>query len=242
MKLYRAAILSIFASAAFGQDLRVAVLISANAEWKVVRPLFASAVTQTSPYGEYFFANIDGERVLFFHGGWGKVAAAGSSQYVIDHFHPARLVNLGTCGGVEGRIKRFEIAAVEKVVIYDIAEAMGDSKEAIDEYSSALSLPARFPTPAIRATMYSADRDLTAAGLREIDGRYRPVVVDWESGSIAWVAHKNGAPLLILRGVTDLVSPEKAESQGNLQLFRDNTVRVMKDLIAALPKWLAVWR
>jgi len=220
----------------------IAVLISANAEWRAVRPLFPSAPAQTSPYGEYFYANVGGGRALFFHGGWGKVAAAGSTQYVIDRFHPPRLVNLGTCGGIEGRIHRFDIVAVEKVVIYDIAEAMGDSQEAIDAYSTALPLPAQFPTPAVKATMYSADRDLTAAGLREIDARYHPVVVDWESGAIAWVAHKNGVPLLILRGVTDLVSPDKAEAQGNLPLFQENTVRVMKHLVAALPKWLALWK
>ena len=241
-KLRAALLLAFAACAACAQDPRVAVLISANAEWRVVRPLFASAPTQTSPYGEYFFANVGEERVLFFHGGWGKVAAAGSTQYVIDHFRPARLINLGTCGGVEGRIKRFDIVAVDKVVIYDIAEAMGDSKEAIDEYSTTIPLPARFPTPAVKATMYSADRDLTADGLRAIDALYHPIAADWESGAIAWVAHKNGTPLLILRGVTDLVSAEKAEAQGNLPLFQENTVRVMQDLVAALPKWLAVWR
>ena len=179
--------------------------------------------------------------MLFFHGGWGKVAAAGSTQYVIDRFRPERLINLGTCGGVEGRIERFDTVAVEKVVIYDIAEAMGDSKEAIAEYSTTLTLPTRLPVPVVKAVMYSADRDLTAAGLREMEAQYHPVVADWESGAIAWVAQKNHTPLLILRGVTDLVSPEKAEAQGNLQLFQDNTVRVMQDLVAALPKWLAVW-
>jgi len=143
---------------------------------------------------------------------------------------------------VEGRIKRFDVVAVEKVVIYDIAEAMGDSKEAIAAYATTLDLPAKLPVPAVRATMHSADRDLTAAGLRELDAAYKPVVADWESGAIAWVAHKNGAPLLILRGVTDLVSPVKAEAEGNLQLFQDNTVHVMKNLVDDLPKWLEVWR
>jgi adenosylhomocysteine nucleosidase len=236
------AILMLVAGAVHAADLHFAVLISANAEWRVVKPLFAVAAVETSPYGEYFFADIERERVLFFHGGWGKVAAAGSTQYVIDRFHPARLINLGTCGGVEGRIQRFDVVAVEKVVIYDIAEAMGDSKEAIAEYSTTLQPPAPFPVPAVRATMYSADRDLTAAGLRELDAPYQPVVVDWESGAIAWVAHKNATPVLILRGVTDLVSRDKAEAQGNLQLFEDNTVRVMRKLVGDLPKWLAVWR
>jgi adenosylhomocysteine nucleosidase len=237
-----AAALVALAGSSRAADLNFAVLISANAEWRVVKPLFPKAELLTSPYGEYFFAEIGRERVLVFHEGWGKVAAAGSTQYVIDHFHPARLINLGTCGGVEGRIKRFDVVAVEKVVIYDIAEAMGDSKEAIAEYSTALALPASLPPLAVKATMYSADRDLTSAGLRAIEAQYHPVVVDWESGGIAWVAHKNGTPLLILRGVTDLVSPQKAEAEGNVQLFQDNTVRVMKGLFADLPKWLAAWR
>jgi adenosylhomocysteine nucleosidase len=236
------AIVVAVASAAHAQDAHFAVLISANAEWRAVKPLFPGAAIQKSPYGENFFADVEDEHVLFFHGGWGKVAAAGSTQYVIDHFRPARLINLGTCGGVEGRIKRFDVVAVEKVVIYDIAEAMGDSKEAIAEYSTTLQLPSQVPLPVVRTTMYSADRDLTAAGLRELDPSYQPVVVDWESGAIAWVAHKNGAPLLILRGVTDLVSPVKAEAEGNLQLFQNNTLRVMQTLISGLPKWLAAWR
>jgi len=235
-------VLAVLAAPLVAEDLRVAVLISAKAEWRAVTPLFPAASLQTSPYGQFFFTQVGRERVLFFQGGWGKVAAAGSTQYVIDRFHPERLINLGTCGGVEGRVHRFDIVALERVVIYDIAEAMGDSKEAIDHYSTNLPLPARLPGSAIRATMYSGDRDLTAAGLKEMDAQYRPVVADWESGAIAWVAHRNSIPVLILRGVTDLVSTEKAEAQGNLSLFEDNAARVMRSLVDSLAEWLAAWR
>ena len=113
------------AGSTHARELPIAVLISANAEWQPVKALFARAVIHPSPYGEYFFADIERESVLFFQGGWGKVAAAGSTQYVIDRFKPARLINLGTCGGVEGRVQRFQVVAPEKVVIYNIAEAMG---------------------------------------------------------------------------------------------------------------------
>ena len=94
---------------------------------------------------------------------------------------------------------------------------------------------------AVRATMYSADRDLTSSGLRDLDSRYRPVVADWESGAIAWVAHRNGTPVLILRGVTDLVSAVGAEAEGNPQLFHEHAAVVMQKLIADLPKWLDAW-
>jgi len=39
-----------------------------------------------------------------------------------------------------------------------------------------------------------------------------------------------------------LVSPEKAEAEGNLELFQTNTVRVMQSLVRDLPKWLAIFR
>ena len=224
------------------KPLSVAVLVSANMEWKAVKPLYPKATFLKSPYGEYFFTDINREPVLFFQGGWGKVAAAASTQYVIDHFKPARLINLGTCGGVEGRVQRFDVVAPEKIVIYDIAEAMGDSQEAIDHYTTTLKLPSRLPVPVVKATLYSADRDLTAQGLREIEGRFHPVAVDWESGAISWTAQRNGVPLLILRGVSDLVSPDKGEATGNFALFEANAARVMQSLVRDLPLWIAAFR
>lgn len=227
---------------AHAQEVPFAVLVSADMEWRAVKPLFAQAAVHQSPYGEYFFASVAGERVLLFQGGWGKVAAAGSTQYVIDHFKPARLINLGTCGGVEGRVKRFDVVAPEKVVIYDIAEAMGDSEEAIAHYTTTIALPAHIPVPVLKATLYSADRDLTAQGLRDMERRSHPVAVDWESGAISWVARRNHTPLIILRGVSDLVSPDKAEAQGNPELFATNAARVMQNLLRDLPLWIAALR
>jgi len=232
----------VLAGSAIGKNLPVAVLVSADMEWKAVKPLFAEASVHESPYGEYFYATVQRERVLFFQGGWGKVAAAGSTQYVIDHFKPARLINLGTCGGVEGRVRRFDVVAPEKIVIYDIAEAMGDSEEAIAHYTTTIRLPAHLPVAVLRATLYSADRDLTAQGLRDMESRFHPVAVDWESGAIAWVAQRNGTPLLILRGVSDLVSPDRAEAQGNRALFETNAAHVMQNLLHDLPQWIEAFR
>ena len=178
--------------------------------------------------------------MLFFHGGFAKVAAAASTQYVIDHFRPAYVINIGTCGGVEGRIDRFDVVVPNNLVIYDIYEAMlDDPAEGVPYYITQLDLPAHFPTPSIRTTLYSADRDLTPATLREIEDHYHPVAVDWESGAIAWVAKRNRTPLLIMRGVSDLVSLEKGEAEGNGPLWVENTRRVMALLVANLPKWIA---
>jgi nucleoside phosphorylase len=68
--------------------------------------------------------------VLFFWGGWGKIAAAGSTQYVIDRWRPQLLVNLGTCGGFDGAIERDMVVLAIKTVVYDIVEQMGHHEDA----------------------------------------------------------------------------------------------------------------
>jgi hypothetical protein len=57
------------------------------------------------------------------------------------------------------------------------------------------------------------------------------------------VAKRNKTPLVILRGVTDLVDTKGGEAYGNLEVFEAGTRKVMKDLLerfdAALPELAA---
>jgi adenosylhomocysteine nucleosidase len=61
---------------------------------------------------------------------------------------------------------------------------------------------------------------------------------DWESGAIAWVAARNRTRCLILRAVSDLVSAQRGEVYGNLELFQARTKEVMKKLVGSLPGWI----
>jgi hypothetical protein len=45
-------------------------------------------------------------------------------------------------------------------------------------------------------------------------------------------------PVLILRGVSDVVGPEGSETYGNLPAFEEGARLVMKKLIDDLPSWL----
>ncbi len=178
----------------------------------------------------------------FLHGGWGKVAAAGSTQYALTRWQPRVVLNLGTCGGMEGRIERFATILVERTLVYDIVEMMGDSQEAIDHYTTKLDLtflPATLPGNARKGLLISADRDLAPEQIPQLVQRYQATAVDWETAAIAYVARRNGVRLIALRGVSDLVS-EKAggEAYGNLGVFASGTARVMHDLLEQLPAWI----
>ncbi len=119
------------------------VTISADAEWQVVKKYFSNPLMNKSTYGQWFTKNykllpLTEESVVFFHGGWGKVSAAASTQYLIDYWHPEMIVNLGTCGGFEGDINMGEIILANKTIIYDIYEQMGDPDEHVRYYATTI--------------------------------------------------------------------------------------------------------
>lgn len=237
----------------------VIVLISADLEWQAVQSRFPDAALQKSPYGEWFYTKLlpagspdqvaglkatsaAAPPLIFFQGGWGKVAAAGSTQYAIDRWSPDLLINLGTCGGFEGMIARGEIVLVEKTIIYDIYEQMGDLAEHIAHYTTQIDLSwlnEPLPLPVRRTVMVSADRDLVSSEIPALHKQNGAMTGDWESGAIAWTAARNGRRILILRGVTDLVGASGGEAYGNLAFFSENARTVMHQLIDSLPAWLA---
>jgi len=222
--------------------MKIVIQISAGAEWRAVKELLTPGMVNATPLGETFCADLSGWQVDLFHGGWGRTAAAASTQYIIDCLHPDLLINLGTCGGIAGRIERGEIILVTRTLLYDIHEQMGDPQEAIDHYTSELDLSwldtwAGDPGNKTirRGLLVSADRDLVPGDIPMLVEKYGAVAADWESAAITWVAHKNGIRCVILRGVSDLVSPAGGEAYNNLDLFHRNTRTLMEALLGKVP-------
>lgn len=219
--------------------MKTVVIISAIAEWVGVKPLFPESKIEMFPYGECFTATIAGREIQFFHSGWGKIASAGTMQYVIDHHAPDLIVNLGTCGGFEGVVNQGDVILVEQTIVYDIVELMGDLDIA-NYYASSLDvswLANPLPHPARRALVASADSDLPPGKIPSLKSR-GVVAADWESAALAWVARKNDARLLILRAVSDSVNEQEGEAYDNIEIFNERAKEIMRKLIAQLPDWL----
>jgi adenosylhomocysteine nucleosidase len=156
---------------ATGREFAIVVLISANAEWAAVKECSSPERVEPTPYGECFTHSAGNEDVLFFHGGWGKIAAAASTEYAISRWRPEVLINLGTCGGIEGRVQRGEKLLVTRAITYDVQEAMGDSLEAIRSYTTDIDmtwLDDSLPLEARRVAMVSGDRDLVPSQVSEL--------------------------------------------------------------------------
>jgi adenosylhomocysteine nucleosidase len=225
---------------------KVVVIISADQEWRVLLDLLPEVELQASPLGQWFSLDMEihdqPEAVWFFHGGWGKIAAAASAQYVIDRWQPALLLNMATCGGFAGHVEKDTIILAERTIVYDIIEQMVDPTEAIAHFStdidlSWLTLP--YPQMVRRTLLVSGDRDLIAEELPALPTRYGAIAGVWESGASAWVAARNNVRCIILRGVTDLVGADGGEAyEGNLHVFVSGTRRVFEKILPHLQAWI----
>jgi adenosylhomocysteine nucleosidase len=220
---------------------RFVVAISANAEWSSIRKILKPANVSVSPYGEYAVVDVGSEPVLIFHGGWGKISAAASTEYAIATWQPHVLINLGTCGGIAGRVDTGDKLLVTRTLACDIQEAIAHPDEAILEYTTDVDttwLGDDFPVVVRRSLLVSADRDLVPSDVPDIVNRFGAIAADWESAAIAYVARRRGTRLLILRAVSDLVDCARGEGEaiGNLPLFQERCDAVMQSLLTDLSR------
>jgi adenosylhomocysteine nucleosidase len=213
---------------------RVVVMISANAEWTPVVARFARAEIHATPYGDFVVTKLGDRDVVLFHGGYGKVAAAGSTQYAIDRWRPRLVINLGTCGAFGHGLAVGDIVLATETIIYDLVEQMGDPDEPIRDYRTRLDTakwPARLRTRVHAEAIASGDRDLVAAELPALRAKYDAAAGDWESGAIAYVAARNRVPAIVLRGVTDVVDARGDATYGDAAAWQRAAATMMMTLV-----------
>lgn len=219
---------------------QIVVLVSALAEWDCVCDYYRNPTTQVNPLGQIFYKELANRNVLFMHGGWGKIAAAASTQFVIDQWQPELIINIGTCGGLSGKVAVGDVILANETLVYDIYERMTNPAAAMAHYATEVELGflcEPFPQKVHKTRLLSADQDIDPDLVFKLADDFHAIAADWESGAVAWVAARNRTHCLILRVVSDLVDAAGGElyNQGS---FRQKVNEVLHPLLRSLPNWI----
>lgn len=194
---------------------------------------------------KFYEGKIHGVNVVALFSGVCKVNAAIASQILIDVFEVNMIINSGTAGGIDSKLKIFDTIISTEVCYHDV------SPDILTEFH-----------PWIKSVFFSADDELirlskiavkklekegkvfwgrivtgetfiTDKEQTQINNEFSPLAVDMETASIAHVCYVNNIPFLSIRCITD-----NAEHSG-INNFEENCGKassIAKDITIALLK------
>lgn len=161
-----------------------------------------------------------------------RVNAAIASELLIEVFGVDAVINAGTAGGMDPRVKLFNTVIAERSVYHDV------ERDILTEFhpwmpsvyfpsdggliSAARSYAETAETPLFFGTIATGEQFVENEDRERIYQTYHPLAVDMETAGVAHVCYVNGVPFLAVRSITDT-----AENSG-AAAFERNCERASK--------------
>ena len=187
----------------------IGIVIAAKDEWKAVLDKYNIKDLEKYPFGEYFKLNIYDTDVIVYRSDIRKMNASGATQYMIDHFNLKKVIVVGTCAGIDGSFKTFDVFFPNKFVQYDCT--VKESEPLIeDKYAVELNIDeASVPNTGMIAT---ADRPVVMwqdyKDLKDND----VTIADMESAATAYVCKVNNVEFVAIKGISDFAIDESTST------------------------------
>lgn len=192
---------------------------------------------------KFYEGQIDGTEVVALFSGVCKVNAAIASQILIDIFDVNAIINSGTAGGMDTRLKIFDTVISTEVCYHDVAQdiltefhpwmksVFFEADQKLIELSKAAVEKTKFPGKVFWGRMVTGESFITEEGRQKINDEFAPLTVDMETASIAHVCYVNQIPFISVRCVTDT-----AEKSG-VSNFEENCAKasaIAKNIVVAI--------
>ena len=175
---------------------------------------------------------LSGQRVVLVKAGIGKVNAARCTQLLIDHYHPAAIINTGIAGGLAPGLQVGDIVVAEGLVQHDFdVTAFGHVKGYLctggDDRVPTVFHAERQLSDALAAAAQAVlggekvHTGLIATGDQFISGHekkaelfdtFHASATEMEGGAIAQAAALSGVPFAVIRAISDLADGTAAGS------------------------------
>ena len=192
---------------------------------------------------KFYEGQIDGTEVVALFSGVCKVNAAIASQILIDIFDVNAIINSGTAGGMDPRLKIFNTVISTEVCYHDVAQdiltefhpwmksVFFEADQKLIELSKATVEKTKLPGKVFWGRMVTGESFITEEGRQKINDEFAPLTVDRETASISHVCYVNHILFISVRCVTDT-----AEESG-VSNFEENCAKasaIAKDTVVAI--------
>lgn len=218
--------------------MKIGIICAAEKELAPFLPQIEGIKTSAKAMLQFYEGKIHGTEVAAVVSGVCKVNAAVAAQILIDSFGVTAIINSGTAGGMDARLRIYDTVVATECCYHDVAENI------LTEYHPRMKTVFLESSPRLLSLsrdavkklglrnvyfgrMVTGEAFITDEGRGRILEKYSPLSVDMETASIAHVCYVNGIPFLSIRCITDT-----AEHSGN-ETFHANCARA-SEIAAAL--------
>ena len=158
---------------------------------------------------------INGVHVAALYSGVCKVNAAVATQILIDTYGCEIIINAGTAGGMDEKLKIFDTVVSEEVAYHDVGAGILTEfhpwlESIYFKADEALLALARKTAEKFGAEnkvafgrMVTGEKFIEDNRRDHINDKFSPLSVDMETGSVAHVCYVNKIPFISIRTITD---------------------------------------
>ena len=166
--------------------------------------------------------------------GYGEIAAASTTQYLIDKFRVNRVINYGVVGGLTEEYAAGQIGVIKSIVHYDFDASLG-GKHVVGKYPNQEDLFIAPKTNAISSHITKdlpkficASADKVVGGgepKRSLNERYGANICEMEAAGIVITCNRNNIPCSFIKAISDGVDEDE-------EAFAKNVTKASRNCIA----------
>ena len=210
--------------------MKIGIVCAAEAELALFLPQIEGIKISEKARLKFYEGNIGGTEIAAVVSGVCKVNAAIAAQLLIDRFGVTAVINSGTAGGMDTKLRIYDTVVATECCYHDVAENILTEyhphmksvffKSSPDLLSLSQKIVKKLGLRNVYfGRMVTGEAFITDEGRERIVENYAPLSVDMETAGIAHVCYVNGIPFLSIRCITDT-----AEHSGN-ETFHANCAR-----------------
>ncbi|MBR2950858.1 MAG: 5'-methylthioadenosine/adenosylhomocysteine nucleosidase [Lachnospiraceae bacterium] len=203
--------------------MRVGIICAGDREVAPFLPIICECKSTEKAMLKFYEGTISNTEVVVLFSGVCKVNAAIATQILIDTFRVNVIINAGTAGGMNEKLKIFDTVISTEVAYHDVApniltefhpwletvffkadqELLRVSKNVVDKLGLSHNV--------FWGRMVTGEAFIADEGREKINEKFEPLTVDMETASIAHVCYVNNIPFISVRSITDTASHSGTE-------------------------------
>lgn len=219
----------------------IGIIVASEAE---LSPFFSIFGTPSEAYdyaGYTTYAYDKPEAKLYLvKSGYGEIAAAAATQYMISRFNVAKIINYGVVGGLRDDLVNMQIGVVKKVVHYGF-DLSGGGKYPVGRYPNqedlfispredALDIPISMELSEFICA--SADKFVYGGKpKRQLREDFGADICEMEAAGVVLTCNKNGIPCTLIKAVSDGVDEDEEAFEKNVDEASRRCVELIRVLL-----------